>query len=390
MSNSLGSFLLLLKNDALTVLKSSCHQHPPSKHASENLINISANDYIIIDSLPIGHSPKSLLQFIKANGPEALNELQGQFCGFVAIGGKKIIAFTDKLGSKALYYKDAPTGLLIGSNWKDFCPPTPSWNPQGLSETFRYRSLSHHYSLLPGCKTCPSFHYTVINQDHTLKFKPLWSVPPRRNSSPFKSIKSLKGEVASEIKKQFQKIYPEHKTAAVLLSGGVDSFLMAALACEVFDKVVAYTPFWKGGENPECENALYFAKILDIEHKLVEVCESEIEDRLTKLIDTLGSTVRNFSSVVLDCLIENIADEYKLVIYGQAADTLFGERDVKIARIDSMIGDLLRLLPASLFRTLTEKSKRYFLLKKLRESSHFDLAESISAITYPRESQDPC
>lgn len=353
-------------------------------NVSDNSAHIIDNQefFLVTDSLPIGHSIESFSHLISTYGIQSINEVYGQFCGFFVAKNSNPIAFSDKCGSKSIYFRETESGLIIGSDWRDFFTEFQSWDKRGLAEMFRYRSLSHSYSVFDGCFTCPSFHYAVIDEENKLDFKQFWRVLAKEKSAAFTTRKQLKNEVAAEIRKQFHDVKDHYKTAAVLLSGGIDSFLLAVFAAETFDKVVAYTPYWSDGENPEYSNAKKFAEILGIEQKFIKVDSSTVERRLVDMIDILGAPVRNFSSLVLDCVFENIDTDHKLIIYGQAADTLFGGIDLKTAKVDSRLSSLAKLAPDFFYDLLIKLSNKFSILKRLKHIDHFHLTEKISSIHY--------
>ncbi|BES71684.1 hypothetical protein RE428_27020 [Marinobacter nanhaiticus D15-8W] len=124
-----------------------------------------------------------------------------------------------------------------------------------------------------------------------------------------------------------------------MLSGGTDSFILAALAQQIFDKVVAYTPTWEDDFNPELERAEIFAKHLGLEHRIVTLTVDEIGIAYTQLVQAMGVPIRNFSSVPLFALLGYIGEE--VVLYGEFADTLFGSKPFKGRLLDLKYQKLL-------------------------------------------------
>ena len=57
----------------------------------------------------------------------------------------------------------------------------------------------------------------------------------------------------------------------VLLSGGVDSSILAGVAKEELPRVIGYTAQIQGFENPELDRARAVAKALGIEHRIIRV-----------------------------------------------------------------------------------------------------------------------
>jgi asparagine synthase (glutamine-hydrolysing) len=112
--------------------------------------------------------------------------------------------------------------------------------------------------------------------------------------------------------------------AAVLLSGGMDSSIMAALAARSFPRCTAFTARIDGYENPELPRAIEVARRLGIEHRVVDVVDDDVERLFPHVMDRLQEPPRHFNNVVVARLYEEVRRDADFVVLGDSADALFG------------------------------------------------------------------
>ena len=115
-----------------------------------------------------------------------------------------------------------------------------------------------------------------------------------------------------------------YRDIAILLSGGVDSSLLAAKAAgSGFRTCVALTARWPG-DNPELEAAASVARHVGIEHRIIDIDESYIEKSFPWIIWRLEEPPRHFNSFVLAKLFGAASGQFDTLLSGHAADVLFG------------------------------------------------------------------
>jgi len=144
------------------------------------------------------------------------------------------------------------------------------------------------------------------------------------------------------------------------------------------------TPVFEGGDenNPELGAAKAVAKTLGVEHLLVDVDTARFEKDLRQLAPSKGEQL-NFHRLAMHQMIEAIPDEYQLLVYGEAADALFGydrfkhaERLLRWKRYANALPDFLS---RPLARVPINKAQR---LGYLKEASIADIILEEFAIPY--------
>jgi len=132
----------------------------------------------------------------------------------------------------------------------------------------------------------------------------------------------------SAVKKRLARTNHTHRLG-VLLSGGVDSCLIAKLICDVAASfgadVLAYTAGL--ADSPDVKSAQQFAKELDIKHRMKILTVHEVEDYIPKVIEAIDDTdfVQVETGIGL-CAAMDMAnhDGLSLLFSGQGPDELWG------------------------------------------------------------------
>jgi asparagine synthase (glutamine-hydrolysing) len=149
---------------------------------------------------------------------------------------------------------------------------------------------------------------------------------PRREiyvSWPFETLKHTLVEAVR------RRITNTDRKLCFLLSGGLDSSLMVAIARKILGPEAHIKTFSIGtADSPDCKAALEVAKYLNTDHTEVRFSIQEGLDALPLVIDSLESydttTVR--ASVPMWLLARHISEEtdYRVVISGEGSDEIFG------------------------------------------------------------------
>ncbi len=111
---------------------------------------------------------------------------------------------------------------------------------------------------------------------------------------------------------------------AILLSGGLDTSILASIIASINKEIPAFTVVTDGGT--DLEYAQKIAEKFDVEHHLIRVSQKELFDRIPEVIKSLGSfdpAIPNDLAIYMG-LIKAKRKGVKSIITGDAADELFG------------------------------------------------------------------
>lgn len=321
----------------------------------------------LIDGHVIGTPLPRLVAALEANDDEFLSRLHGHYCAAVIDQRGEIRGYCDRFGAKSVFWQLHPEhGLVIASEWNAMPVVPVCWDQTGVAEMFRFRWTSGQTTLVAGVSRLPQRHRVAFGSSGGVTVLPTarkGTAPPECRARPLsEQLDGTRGALRST----FEQLAESENKAAVFLSGGVDSSLLAALAKPAFDKCLLVTPVFAGGRNPELDAAKAFASKLELEHLLVHIDESRLERDLRELVDAKGGQIK-FHLLALRQLTEAVPDEYPLLIYGEGADTLFGAAPFRRAEtllrrkryadmVPESVGKLLAAVPGRRMRALLELS----------------------------------
>ena len=229
---------------------------------------------------------------VAAEGPQGLRRLRGMFAFvLVDLASGDFLAARDPLGIKPLYVLPVGDGHAFASEMKAFA---------GLDGPLRF--------LPPG-------HYLTARG-----LGRYYRAPARRWRIERPSLRRVLEEAV-------RTHLPEAGPCGVLLSGGVDSSAVAALAARIRPDLTAYTIGLRGA--PDTGAAAEVAAYLGLRHVVLEVSEDEARAALAPAVWHLENhhpaMVRN--ALPLYLLSRRVSEDTKVVLGGDGADELFAGYD---------------------------------------------------------------
>lgn len=264
----------------------------------------------------------------------------------------------DRYGSQRVLISKTQNRLVVTTDPRAVKHSQTQWNPSGLYHALASR-ITATVALEDDVSVLPLSNGLVYDTENTLDLIETGAEELKifERTNRF-SDQELINRIKNSIFDSYCSISPE-EPVAVLLSGGVDSFILAATASKYFKNVIAYTPTWNEGENPELERAVVFAKKLGIEHHVVTITPEDFKQAFFETVTANGIPNRNYSSLILHSLLKNISEEN--ILYGEYADTLFGSSSIKAGVLDRKYATLFCLVPSFLapvrYRNLIENVK---------------------------------
>ena len=255
------------------------------------------------------------------------------------------------------------------------------WDDVGLGETLRYRCMSGQHTQVAGISKLPHMHRVLFTDSGKIKVQAVAQRQPP-TQFPASSFKAKLGETRSALTATLKSAACSYDNAAIPLSGGVDSALLAALAKSCFKRCLAVTPVFPGESNPELEIAKTLARSMGMEHMLVYIDDTRIEENLRDLIRSKGGQV-NFHSIAMRQIMDAIPKEFELVICGDAADTLFGYGGFKRIEKHLRWKRHVDVLPDAVLKWLSiTMSRRGKTILWLKKATLLDVALRVLEIQY--------
>ncbi|MFL5382939.1 MAG: asparagine synthase (glutamine-hydrolyzing) [Longimicrobiaceae bacterium] len=266
-------------------------------------------------------------------GAECLPRLQGMFALALYDADERTLYLArDRAGEKPLFYHAAGGRLWFGSELKALLadPRVPRRaDPEALGFYLAYGYVPGARSLLQGVSKLPAAHAAAYRVDEgTLRVWRYWSLPAPfagDEGAPAEPLeRELEALLADSVRRQLVADVP----VAVLLSGGIDSSLVTAMAARACPGAVkTFTVAFPGhGRFDEARHARVVARHFGTDHRElpVEPATVEILPELARQYDEpLGD-----SSLVPTYLVSRLVRrEATVALGGDGGDELFGGYD---------------------------------------------------------------
>ncbi|MHA1300705.1 MAG: asparagine synthase (glutamine-hydrolyzing) [Candidatus Helarchaeota archaeon] len=323
-------------------------------------------------------------------GSEVLNHLNGMFG--LAIWDKekkKLILARDRLGIKPLYYQIDDNRIIFGSEIRALQANNNRKNqisPLSLNQFLRYRFVPAPRTLFEGIKKlAPGTMLIVKNGKYRIKrwwrFKPILFDPIPGLEKAEEELFSL---YLNAIKRQLISDVP----VGLLLSGGLDSGLIAGILSRIGSYIKTYTIGFAGDfKKNELQSAKYTAELFGLENFSVELDKNTFINSLLKIISFTEEPIASPSIVPMYYVSKRARQDVKVVLTGQGPDEYISGYNRHIA---IRYGHFWRKVPG-FARNLLKKSLRQLMkseaiyrglysLDEKEIASRYELVLSISSI----------
>ena len=283
----------------------------------------------------------------------------------------------DRIGKKPLYYYENPGYLAFSSEVKAFFK-LPDFKKEideemlNLWMGFPYLPDNNKTILKKVYKVPPGSYLKLKDNKKTVKR--YWSLPEPDESMSERSENDLEKLLIDSVQRRLLADVP----VGVLLSGGLDSSLIAALASAYSTKKInTVTISFPGSAVDEAKYAKKVVKHLGTNHLTLDLVVKDIYEEFHKKIgiydDLSTSDSGLFSTYVLSKAIRK--QGVRVVLVGEGADEIFGGyswfglSQIPFSFLPSQLNSIAYYY--AIMRQLSLKSLPYvsFLNKKLEESS---------------------
>lgn len=269
-----------------------------------------------------------LLAAYREWGTDCLARLNGMFA-FALYDGRRRHLFMarDRAGEKPLFYAQANGTLRFASELKGLLadPALPRRiNREALDGYLAMGYVPGDRCILQGVNKLPPAHALLFNlNDGQTRVWRYWALPELGAAGPMDEA-ALLDELESLLEDAVRRQLVADVPVGILLSGGVDSSLVTAMAVRATPKVKTFTIRFPGyGPYDETEHARLTARHFGTDH--VELAASE------STVDWLPILARQFdeplvdSSMIPTYLVSRLIREHCTVaLGGDGGDELFG------------------------------------------------------------------
>jgi asparagine synthase (glutamine-hydrolysing) len=310
-----------------------------------------------------------LVHLYEQHGPGFAARLRGMFA--IAIWDareRRLVLARDRFGIKPLHWARVPGGFAFGSELKCLLP-APGFSREvdadAVEAFLAFNSIPAPLTIYKAARKLPPGHYLVWQEgsdDVTVEryARELPATAPRP-AQPGEVLEALRDSVRAHLVSDVP--------VGVLLSGGVDSSALAALAAtESGERIHTFSIGFEEQGFDETGRARRVAERYGTEHHELVVRPNAVE-LLPKLAETFDEPFADSSALPTWLVSELAASKVKVALSGEGGDELFGGYYTYVAdllaprvgRLAALARPLIERLPSSSHRAASfdYKAKRF-------------------------------
>ena len=265
-------------------------------------------------------------------GYECLKRFEGDFA--LAIWDAKnrnLFLARDRFGVKPLYFSKSNNFFRFGSTLQSIIAK------KDIELELDPKSLHMHFSLhavvpapntiFKNIKKVPPGHYLIMNKDKKLSINQYWNLDSLNESDYIadeeEAINMTKDILINSVEKRLS---ASDTDVGVLLSGGLDSSLIVALAKDKFPKLKTYSIGFEDAEEEKGSEFFYSDQVVKkfkTNHKKFIIKNNSVLSKLPETFKSMSEPMVAQDAVAFYMLSELVSKDVKVILSGQGADEGF-------------------------------------------------------------------
>ena len=276
-----------------------------------------------------GHSDtETILYYLIKYGIDGIKDFNGIFAfSYLDLKKQKMFLVRDFFGVKPLYYSLVGNNLVFSSEIRPIIKlKKDELDKDNLATLLRLRYIPSPNTLYKNIKKLRPGHFAEINlQTENFNFNEkafLSEIPETIKIDYNSALLKYENKVSEAVKRQLM----SDVEVGILLSGGVDSAIVAALAQKnSLKKLKAFTIGFEGiYDEDEIENAKETADILGLEHYSAKMSFDDFLTIFKETIRIVEEPLATTSLIPMYFLSKLASEHVKVVLTGQGADEPLG------------------------------------------------------------------
>lgn len=253
-----------------------------------------------------------------------IDHLVGMFA-IALLDGDTLYLIRDRLGKKPLFYHHDDKRFIFSSEIKGITPflSTLSMNSEALISYLSFLAPTPPHTFFQGIEKLAAGEILIFRHRRitTRRYYNLLDVQPLQISSETEATAAIENRLEQAITLRLDADVP----VASLLSGGIDSALIAAYAKESGKDLTTFTLGYSEYVNyDERANAKATAMALGLNNISVIIDQYDFITTAEAVFESMDEPLNDPAAVPLYLLFETIAKEgYKVVLSGEGSDELF-------------------------------------------------------------------
>ena len=310
------------------------------------------------------------LHLYEEHGPGYARLLRGMFA--VAVWDsrrRRLVLARDRYGIKPLYYRNAGGTLEFASELRAL--PRGALDLDALEAFLAFNSIPAPYSIFRDVRKLPAGHVLVRDDDGSVELTRYARPAPLevRDDDEAELVEELRARLRDSVRAHLLSDVP----VGVLLSGGVDSAVLAALAAqETAEPVHTFTIGFEERSFDERADARLVAQRYGTTHHELLV-RPDPQLLFETLADVFDEPFADSSALPTYLVSQLASDEVKVALSGEGGDELFGgyytyAADLiaeRLAGVAGLVRPLVERLPTS-----TAKASFDYRAKRFVRAAH--------------------
>ena len=267
------------------------------------------------------------LSLFETEGVNCFNRLEGMFTAFIWDYRKDpegdFFLVRDQLGIKPLYLYEDPKKFSFSSELRPFLRQ-PEFDmeidPIGVGSYFTYRYCQAPYTFFKNIRRIEAGNYVRIRHGRASVWR-YWDIPVDHNFcdiSMNEAAEHLRKLLRDSVERQLMSEVP----VGILLSGGLDSSVIASLCSDVGAKLLSFNIGFKNLNEFEFSNEV--AQKFDLPHIVLETTPEDIANRFERVVNDMDEPIADPACFPLHVLCDKIKQHVTVVLSGEGSDELLG------------------------------------------------------------------
>jgi asparagine synthase (glutamine-hydrolysing) len=269
-----------------------------------------------------------LVHLYEDYGDELVHALEGMFAFAIwDARRRRLLIARDRYGEKPLFYRHTRDRLVFASELGALMagtPERPDLAPEAVAAYFIHGYVPGPGSIVEGVHQLPPAHTLAWEPGERPELRSYWH-PPASVESCEEPLPELVAELRRLLESSMRSRMIADVPLGVLLSGGVDSSLIATLAAaESSSAVKAFTVGYDVGRVTEVDEARATARAIGAEHHVFTLTEDDVVRLVPDVLSRLDQPLADQALVPLYAVSCFARMHVKVAVGGEGADELFG------------------------------------------------------------------
>ncbi len=313
-----------------------------------------------------------LLHLYVAHGPEFVRRLRGMFA--IAIWDRRerrLLLARDRFGIKPLFYSVGDGELSFASELKALLRRpgfSRDLDADALHTFLAFNSIPAPLTIFTAARKLPPGHTLLCTTDGPTVIRYARPAPASTEQLREEPAAALAEELRQRLRDSVSAHLLSDVPVGVLLSGGVDSSALAALAATASStRVSTFSIGFRERSFNELDLAREVARRYDTDHHEL-VVDPNVEELLPKIVAACDEPFADSSSIPTFLVSDLAAGHVKVVLSGEGGDELFGGYETyaadqlaqRVGAAAARLQPLVELLPSSSRRVSFDyRAKRF-------------------------------